>query len=111
MLHTSTLLLCLPAQDGVRLSRRFMPFPQPAGLPAALLEAQLWVLGKMVAVVGPQDQAAVLEVRCHVGMCLLRRFPSLSIDLQLCTSPHNPRLALRDGGGSVRVALFVTAHR
>lgn len=49
------------------MSRRFMPFPQPAGLAPALLEAQLWVLGKMLAVVGPHDQLAILEVGAAVS--------------------------------------------
>jgi hypothetical protein len=48
--------------DGVRLRRRFMPYPQPYALGPALLEAQLWLLGKLLAVVNSSSQMQVLEV-------------------------------------------------
>jgi hypothetical protein len=50
--------------DHVRVHRRFMPFPQPYGLAAALLEVQLWLLGKLLAVVPAGAKVQVLEVRC-----------------------------------------------
>jgi hypothetical protein len=52
-----------PRADGVRVHRRFLPFPQPYGLEPALLEVQLWLLGKLLAVVPAAAQAQVLEVR------------------------------------------------
>lgn len=48
--------------DGMRLRRRFMPYPQPYALGPALLEAQLWLLGKLLAVVNSASQLQVLEV-------------------------------------------------
>jgi hypothetical protein len=40
-----------------------MPYPQPYALGPALLEAQLWLLGKLLAVVNSSSQMQVLEVR------------------------------------------------
>lgn len=37
--------------DRLRLTRRFMPYPQPYPLGPALLEAQMWLLGKLLSVV------------------------------------------------------------
>lgn len=37
--------------DRLRISRRFMPYPQPYALGPALLEAQMWLLGKLLSVV------------------------------------------------------------
>lgn len=39
--------------DRLRLTRRFMPYPQPYPLGPALLEAQMWLLGKLLSVVNP----------------------------------------------------------
>lgn len=68
--------------DGVRLRRRFMPYPQPYALGPALLEAQLWLLGKLLSVVTTASQLQVLEVSlyhstpnhrmfvlCHRALC------------------------------------------
>lgn len=61
--------------DGVRLRRRFMPYPQPYALGPALLEAQLWLLGKLLAIVNSSSQMQVLEVRCDLlrvcSVCIL----------------------------------------
>jgi hypothetical protein len=46
--------------DRLRLSRRFMPYPQPYPLGPALLEAQMWLLGKLLSVVNPPT---LLQVR------------------------------------------------
>jgi hypothetical protein len=46
----------------VRIARRFLPFPQPLGLGAALLEVQLWLLGKLLAVALPGGQLQLLEL-------------------------------------------------
>jgi hypothetical protein len=51
------------AADGVRLRRRFIPYPQNVTLGAALLEAQLWLLGRLLAVMGPTSQMQTLQVR------------------------------------------------
>lgn len=50
--------------DGVRLRRRFMPYPQPNALGPALLESQMWLLGKLLAVVTNAGQTQILEVLC-----------------------------------------------
>jgi hypothetical protein len=49
--------------DGVRVHRRFFPYPQPYGLGPALLEVQLWLLGKLLAFVPVSAQVQVLQVR------------------------------------------------
>lgn len=46
----------------MRIARRFLPFPQPLGLGAALLEVQLWLLGKLLAVALPGGQLQLLEL-------------------------------------------------
>jgi hypothetical protein len=46
--------------DRLRLTRRFMPYPQPYPLGPALLEAQMWLLGKLLSVV---NTPTLLQVR------------------------------------------------
>jgi hypothetical protein len=69
--------------DGVRLRRRFMPYPQPYALGPALLEAQLWLLGKLLAVVNSSSQMQVLEVR-GVLVCCALCWPSLQVVGFMC---------------------------
>jgi hypothetical protein len=52
--------------DKLRLSRRFMPYPQPYALGPALLEAQMWLLGKLLSVV---NAPTLLQV----GWCVSTR--------------------------------------
>jgi hypothetical protein len=57
----------IPQQQGVdrlRLSRRFMPYPQPYPLGPALLEAQMWLLGKLLSVV---NTPTLVQVRGPCG--------------------------------------------
>ncbi len=49
------------AVSGTRLQRRFLPYPQPLALLPALHQAETWLLGKMLAVVGPATQLQVLD--------------------------------------------------
>jgi hypothetical protein len=49
------------AHGCVRVQRRFLPYPQPLALLPALQQAEVWLLGKMLAVVGPATQLQVLE--------------------------------------------------
>lgn len=62
----------IPQQQGVdrlRLSRRFMPYPQPYPLGPALLEAQMWLLGKLLSVV---NTPTLVQVRvCRVAVAQL----------------------------------------
>ncbi|KAF8072444.1 hypothetical protein HT031_000103 [Scenedesmus sp. PABB004] len=62
--------------DGVRLRRRFMPYPQPYALAPALLEAQLWLLGKLLAAAPGGTQLQVLEVM--LGAVSLKAFAPLA---------------------------------
>jgi hypothetical protein len=64
------------AVDRLRLMRRFMPYPQPYPLGAALLEAQMWLLGKLLSVVntptlvqasGPTQQLTMLYCHTYIG--------------------------------------------
>jgi hypothetical protein len=54
--------------DRLRLTRRFMPYPQPYPLGPALLEAQMWLLGKLLSVVNTPTllQVSLLATcRCY----------------------------------------------
>ena len=61
--------------DRLRLTRRFMPYPQPYPLGPALLEAQMWLLGKLLSVVNPptllqvskdSETLQVAEAKCLI---------------------------------------------
>jgi hypothetical protein len=45
----------------MRVQRRFLPYPQPLALLPALQQAEVWLMGKMLAVVGPATQLQVLD--------------------------------------------------
>ncbi|KAL4431040.1 hypothetical protein ABPG75_006296 [Micractinium tetrahymenae] len=45
------------------------PYPQPRALGAALLEAQLGLVGKILAAVAPVNQAAILDALLAVAQC------------------------------------------
>jgi hypothetical protein len=49
------------AISGVRLQRRLLPYPQPLALLPALHQAETWLLGKLLAVVGPATQLQLLD--------------------------------------------------
>jgi len=66
----ATAVLRRQAADHVRVHRRFMPLPQPYGLAPALLEVQLWLLGKLLAVVPTSAQIQVLEVGFGWALCM-----------------------------------------
>jgi hypothetical protein len=53
------------AVDRLRLMRRFMPYPQPYPLGAALLEAQMWLLGKLLSVVNTPTLLQVSDSTHH----------------------------------------------
>lgn len=57
--HSSSIRRSGQAVDGLRLSRRFMPYPQPNALGPALMEAQMWLLGKLLSVVPLATQIKV----------------------------------------------------
>jgi hypothetical protein len=67
--------------DGVRLNRRFMPYPQPSALGPALLEAQMWLLGKLLAVVNTSKQLQVLEV--STAQCISQHSAAFSQQARL----------------------------
>jgi hypothetical protein len=56
--------------DGLRLSRRFMPYPQPYALGPALLEANMWLLGKLLPAVSHPMQLKVGAAALSRGMCV-----------------------------------------
>mgnify|MGYP001806652303 CR=1 FL=1 len=57
--------------DPLRLTRRFMPYPQPYPLGPALLEAQMWLLGKLLSVVNTPTllQVSLLAACCCCCCC------------------------------------------
>jgi hypothetical protein len=70
--------------DRLRLSRRFMPYPQPYPLGPALLEAQMWLLGKLLSIVNPPT---LLQVR-HWSDVNMASFSTAL--LRECRSYGNP---------------------
>lgn len=45
------------------------PYPQPSALGAALLEAQLALVGRILAAVAPVNQAAILDALISIAQC------------------------------------------
>lgn len=70
------------AVDRLRLMRRFMPYPQPYPLGAALLEAQMWLLGKLLSVVNTPTLLQVSSSTQHHSSLGL----SVCVSVVLCPS-------------------------
>jgi hypothetical protein len=71
--------------DRLRLSRRFMPYPQPYPLGPALLEAQMWLLGKLLSIVNPPT---LLQVRHWSDVNMASFLDSSAERMSLLWKPH-----------------------